>query len=70
MKSAFKVTIEQDVSAADSSYYNPNRETWSVQAPNAQVAIRKALKVARANGFMKSRPLEVVLVERIARDMV
>jgi len=66
MKSVFEVTIEQDVSADNE--YRPEREVLVVGAVNALIATRKALREAQRNGFMKSRPLEVVNVARIVRN--
>jgi hypothetical protein len=66
MKSVFAVQVEQDVSI--DREYRPQIETYEIAAVNAIIATRKALRLAARNGFMKSRPLEVVSVQRIVRD--
>jgi len=65
MRSVFEVTIERDTSV--DRLYRPSSEVYEVGAVNALIATRKALRLARTNGFMKSRPLEVVKVERVIR---
>jgi hypothetical protein len=65
MRSVFEVTVEQDVSI--NRVYRPETQVYEIGAVNAVIATNKALRLARQNGFMKSRPLEVVKVVRVIR---
>lgn len=47
-----------------------NKDAFAVRAGTAQQAISRALAHARQDGYLKSRPIEVVSVERIAADVL
>lgn len=67
MKSAWAVELEQDVGIHDR--FNPARETVEIVAVNALIAGRKALRFASGNGWMKSRPVVIRSIARIARSL-
>ena len=57
---------------AAQTVFGERRETVDVQARSAVLAIGKALKHARTNGynFAKSKPIAVTSVELIASDVI
>ena len=67
MKSAWEVELEQDEGAF--GVFRPHRDTVRVLAVNALIAGSKALRLARGNGWIKSRPVVIRSVSRIARDL-
>ena len=46
-----------------------NREAFDLRARSATEALRRALSLARKNGFLKSRPLEVKSLEEISANV-
>lgn len=43
--------------------------TTKIIARTGQEAVKKALTLAKGNGYLKSRPIELVSVERLIEDL-
>lgn len=61
----FSVELEQN----DRNGTPYHSTTEKIIARNGQEAIKKALTLAKGNGFLKSRPLELVSVERLIENL-
>ncbi len=69
MKHVFRVKLEQWTTwTADGKMHEDkyHEDTLDVIATSAPVALKKALTAARGNGFLRSKPVEVLSLERIA----
>ena len=49
--------------------YSAGKETFDVRARSAAEGLRRALRLARENGFLKSRPIEVESLEELSADV-
>jgi hypothetical protein len=65
----YRVEIEQWAGPRGDEYKHESSRR-SVRARTAQEAIRRVLAEARKNGYLKTRPIEVTHVERIATDVL
>ena len=65
----YRVAIEQYTQYGGKRILHEN-DKRSVRARTVQEAITRVLAAARKNGYIKSRPIAVVSVERIASDVL
>lgn len=62
---AYRIHIWQD----DPDYLRGHAEDFDVRATSATVALKRALEMARSNGFIKSRPLCVKSLTELSSDL-